>query len=47
MGLSGFGGGLMNKYCDFNLIIPETNTARIQEMHILLGHIICHMIDEI
>lgn len=47
IGLSGSGGGLMNEFCDFNLIVPENNTARIQEMHILLGHIICQIIDDI
>jgi len=35
----------MNKLCDVNLVIPAKDTARIQEMHILLGHIICHLIE--
>ena len=45
IGLSGKSGGNMNKLCDVNLIIPAVDTARIQEMHILLGHIICHLIE--
>ena len=45
IGLSGKSGGDMNKLCDVNLIIPAKDTARIQEMHILVGHIICHLIE--
>ena len=45
IGLSGKFGGDMNKLCDVNLVIPAKDTARIQEMHILLGHIICHLIE--
>ena len=45
IGLSGASGGNMNNICDVNLIIPSKDTARIQEMHILVGHIICHLID--
>ena len=45
IGLSGKSGGDMNKLCDINLVIPSKDTARIQEMHILVGHIICHLIE--
>lgn len=45
IGLSGNNGGNMNNYCDINLVVPSTDTPRIQEMHILFGHIICHIID--
>jgi D-sedoheptulose 7-phosphate isomerase len=31
--------------CDLNLIVPSGNTARIQEAHILLGHIICELVE--
>tara|TARA_S200000501_G_scaffold378197_1_gene439667 strand:+ start:1321 stop:1884 length:564 start_codon:yes stop_codon:yes gene_type:complete len=34
------GGGILNLGCDF-IKINSNNTARIQEMHILIGHIIC------
>lgn len=40
-GFSGRGGGLMVGLADPLLIVPSDTTARIQEMHILLGHILC------
>ncbi len=40
-GLSGRDGGAMVGLADPLLIVPSTNTARIQEMHILLGHMLC------
>ena len=46
IGLSGKGGGDMRPLCDINLIIPSDDTARIQEMHILIGHVLCGIIDE-
>ena len=45
IGMSGKGGGDMRPLCDINLIIPADDTARIQEMHILIGHILCGIID--
>tara|TARA_B100000767_G_scaffold187823_1_gene175186 strand:- start:28 stop:597 length:570 start_codon:yes stop_codon:yes gene_type:complete len=45
IGLSGRGGGMLNKLCDLNLVVPAEDTARIQEMHILIGHTICQLID--
>ena len=45
LGLTGRDGGIMNELCDINLIIPSNNTSRIQEMHILFGHIICQIVD--
>ncbi|PUE66653.1 D-sedoheptulose 7-phosphate isomerase [Arcobacter caeni] len=45
LGFSGRDGGNMNNICDINLIVPSTDTPRIQEMHILIGHIICQIID--
>jgi len=46
IGFSGKDGGEMNKICNINLIVPSEDTARIQEMHIILGHTICHLIDQ-
>ncbi len=46
LGLSGKSGGEMNDNCDLNIIVPSNNTPRIQEMHILIGHIICQAIDD-
>jgi D-sedoheptulose 7-phosphate isomerase len=45
IGLSGGGGGKFNGKCDLNVVIPSDDTARIQEMHILVGHMICQAID--
>lgn len=45
VGLSGRDGGTMNNACDLNLVVPSDVTARIQEMHILIGHIICEFVD--
>jgi D-sedoheptulose 7-phosphate isomerase len=46
LGLSGRDGGKMNGKCDFNLVVPSDITARIQEMHILIGHIMCKAVDD-
>lgn len=46
LGMSGRDGGAMNGVCDLNLVVPDTNTARIQEMHIMIGHLICQIVDE-
>ena len=45
IGFSGRDGGEFNNICNLNLIVPSIETARIQEMHILIGHIICQLID--
>jgi len=46
IGFSGKGGGDFNNLCDINLVVPSDITARVQEMHILFGHIICELIDQ-
>jgi D-sedoheptulose 7-phosphate isomerase len=46
IGLSGKDGGDFNKICDLNIVVPHHDTPRIQEMHILIGHTICHLIDK-
>ena len=45
IGLSGRDGGEFNSLCDINLIAIGEDTPRIQEMHILIGHIIWHLIE--
>ncbi|RLD39433.1 MAG: D-sedoheptulose 7-phosphate isomerase [Bacteroidetes bacterium] len=45
IGMSGKGGGDMRPLCDINLTIPSDDTARIQEMHITIGHILCGIVD--
>ena len=47
LGLSGRDGGKMNGLCDLNVIVPSDITARIQEMHILIGHILCKAVDDL
>ncbi|RYZ98137.1 MAG: SIS domain-containing protein [Sphingobacteriaceae bacterium] len=47
LGLSGRDGGKMNGLCDLNVVIPAEVTARIQEMHILIGHILCKAVDDL
>lgn len=47
IGLSGKGGGKMTALCDLNIVIPDDVTARIQEMHILIGHIFCKSVDDL
>jgi D-sedoheptulose 7-phosphate isomerase len=46
IGFSGRDGGEMNSLCDVNLVVPAEDTPRIQEMHIVIGHTICHLIDQ-
>ncbi len=46
IGLSGYDGGELSDVADINIVIPSNNTARIQEMHILIGHIFCQIIEE-
>ncbi|ALV95699.1 D-sedoheptulose 7-phosphate isomerase [Campylobacter jejuni] len=46
IGLSGASGGAMNELCDYCIKVPSTCTPRIQEAHILIGHIICAITEE-
>ena len=46
IGFSGQEGGEMQSLCDIMINAPSNNTARIQEIHILCGHIICQLIEE-
>jgi len=45
IGFSGRDGGEFNALCDVNLVAIAEDTPRIQEMHILIGHTICHLIE--
>lgn len=45
IGLSGRDGGKMQSLCDINLIMPDNDTPRIQELHILVIHILCDIIE--
>jgi len=45
VGMTGASGGKLESLCDVCLKIPSTNTARIQESHITVGHILCAQIE--
>ena len=46
VGFTGETGGKMKEYCDYLINIPSTDTPRIQECHITVGHIICQLVEE-
>ena len=45
VGLSGRDGGAMNDVAELNVVVPHDETCRIQEVHILIGHILCDLVD--
>lgn len=45
IGLTGNDGGKLNNISDYILKVPSKDTPRIQESHILLGHIICELVE--
>ncbi len=45
IGFTGATGGAMKNISDYLLNVPSTDTPRIQESHILLGHIICELVE--
>jgi D-sedoheptulose 7-phosphate isomerase len=45
IGFAGKDGGRLAKEADRCLIVPSNNTARIQEAHILIGHILCDRVE--
>jgi D-sedoheptulose 7-phosphate isomerase len=46
VGFTGLSGGTMKSLSDHLINIPSTDTPRIQESHILVGHIICQLVEE-
>ncbi|MBO5962978.1 MAG: D-sedoheptulose 7-phosphate isomerase [Bacteroidales bacterium] len=44
--MTGRGGGKMASECDILIDVPSNDTPRIQESHIMLGHIICQKVEE-
>jgi D-sedoheptulose 7-phosphate isomerase len=46
VGFTGTSGGSMKELSDFLINVPSTDTPRIQESHIMLGHIICQLVEE-
>lgn len=45
IGFTGLSGGKLADLCDICIRVPSANTARIQEAHILIGHIICELVE--
>ncbi len=45
IGFTGQGGGKMRDIVHYIFMVPSTNTPRIQECHITLGHVLCEIID--
>ena len=46
VGFTGNKGGKMKEICEIMIQVPSNDTPRIQEVHILVGHIICQLIEE-
>lgn len=46
IGFTGESGGKMALACDVCLCVPSSHTPRIQEIHILLGHILCEIVEK-
>ncbi|MBW1741135.1 MAG: D-sedoheptulose 7-phosphate isomerase [Deltaproteobacteria bacterium] len=47
LGLTGCNGGKLSHCCDLALIVDSQATPRIQETHIIVGHILCDLVDRI
>ncbi len=45
-GFTGETGGKMKDLCDYLVNVPSKDTPRIQESHIMIGHIICQLVEE-
>ena len=46
IGMTAAGGGKMAEVCDGCLVIPDKVTARAEEVHGLIGHILCEIVEE-
>ena len=46
IGLLGKNGGVCKDYSDISLIVPSDTTARIQEVHILIEHLLCELVEQ-
>jgi D-sedoheptulose 7-phosphate isomerase len=44
--LTGGDGGPLAPLCDHKVIVPSNDTQRIQECHIMIGHVVCELIDD-
>jgi len=46
IGLTGEEGGKLGEVVDLTLIVPSSDTPRIQETHITVGHLVCQLVEE-
>jgi D-sedoheptulose 7-phosphate isomerase len=46
VGMTGKTGGVLAPHCQYMINIPSQDTPRIQESHILIGHIICELVEQ-
>jgi len=46
VGLTGNDGGELGAQVQYHLCVPHRTTARVQETHIMIGHILCELVDE-
>ncbi len=46
VGLTGKDGGKLGAMVEHHLNVPHSSTARVQEVHITIGHILCQLVDE-
>ncbi|PIQ84543.1 MAG: phosphoheptose isomerase [Candidatus Omnitrophica bacterium CG11_big_fil_rev_8_21_14_0_20_63_9] len=46
IGMTGGSGGKMAALCDVSICVPSTITARIQEVHLTIGHILCGLVED-
>jgi D-sedoheptulose 7-phosphate isomerase len=45
IGMTGNRGGPMRNLCDYLLEVPSSDTPKIQEGHLVLGHILCGLVE--
>jgi D-sedoheptulose 7-phosphate isomerase len=46
IGMTGASGGKMKDQCNYLINVPSSDTPRIQESHILIGHILCELTEK-
>jgi D-sedoheptulose 7-phosphate isomerase len=46
VGFAGDGGGRLADLVDHRIFVPSTSTARIQEIHMVLGHALCALLEK-
>jgi D-sedoheptulose 7-phosphate isomerase len=47
IGLAGGSGEPLASYCDLSIVVPTDRTSRVQEAHIIIGHLWCEMVDNL